>query len=244
MTRPSFHWQQHWPTTIFVFALLPCLLSLGSWQLRRADEKRIVQQQFESLHTAPPIDATQLQDATPAYTRVQVTGTLDNAHSFLLDNSVSRGRVGFEVVTPFLPAGAARVLLVNRGWILGDPTRRTRPAIPPLSGTITLHGYVHRETENHFIGANAVDSSWPRVIEQIDVAGMQTTLQRTAFPYLLRLDADSPAALSAEWPIITSSPERHTGYAVQWFALSATLVLLWFWRSSNVLEWLGRRESP
>jgi cytochrome oxidase assembly protein ShyY1 len=220
------------------------------WQLRRADEKRVVQRQFEALRAAAPIDAAQLAAATPPYTRVQISGTLDNAHSFLLDNRVSHGRVGYEVVTPLVldaipgddaaPRDKPRLLLINRGWIIGDPTRRTRPTIPPATGTLALHGYIYRDSDNQLIGANTVDNSWPRVIEQIDVGAMQAALQQPAYPYVLRLDANSPAALVAEWPVVTSSPERHTAYAVQWFAMTAVLLLLWVWRSTNLQEWFGR----
>ncbi|MET0377631.1 MAG: SURF1 family protein, partial [Spongiibacteraceae bacterium] len=138
MTRTSFTWHLHWPTTLFVFALLPCLFGLGFWQLHRADEKRLLQQQFDALLAAPPLDAMALSDAAAAYTRVQLVGVFDDAHSFLLDNRVSRGRVGYDVLTPFIPAGQPRTLFVNRGWIAGDPARLVRPVPPPVPGTVTL----------------------------------------------------------------------------------------------------------
>lgn len=240
MTRPPFIWQLHWPITLFVFVVLPCLLGLGFWQLHRADEKRELQRQFDALRAAAPVDATQLSDNAAPYTRVQFAGRFDDAHSFLLDNRVSRGRVGFEVLTPFVPIGQTRVLFVNRGWIAGDPARQTLPSIPPLPAAMTVHGYVYRDSENRLVGAENQTQSWPRVIEQIDVGAMQAQFGGTAYPYTLRLDADSPAALVAEWPVVTSSPERHTGYAVQWFSMAAALLLLWFWRSTNVREsWFG-----
>lgn len=242
MTRTSFTWHLHWPTTLFVFALLPCLLALGFWQLHRADEKRVVQQQFDALQAAVPLNATALRDTTAPYTRVQLVGVFDNARSFLLDNRVSRGRVGYDVLTPFVPAGQTRTLFVNRGWIAGDPARRVLPVAPPVYGTVTLQGYVYRDSDNRLIGANAADRQWPRVIQQVDLGAMQTQLGVAAYPYSLRLDADSAAALVAEWPVVTSSPERHTAYAVQWFAMAAVLLLLWLLRSSNLQQWIRRQQ--
>lgn len=242
MTTPSSTWRPHWPITVFVLALLPCLIGLGCWQLHRADEKRALQQQFETLRTAPPIGAQQLTEITPAYTPVQIEGVFDNTHSFLLDNRVLHGRVGYEVVTPFLPTGEARVLFVNRGWIAGDPSRQ-RPTIPSLPETLQLQGFIYRDGENKLIGADAVEKTWPHVIQQIDIPLMQAAINQMAYPYVLRLHTDSPAALAAEWPVVTSSPERHTAYAVQWFAMAAALVLLWGWHGSNLREYWRLRNA-
>lgn len=236
MTPPSFTWRPQWPITVFVLALLPCLLGLGFWQLQRAEEKRAVQQQFDALREMPPIDATQLTDSTPAYTPVQITGAFDNAHTFLLDNRVLHGRVGYEVVTPFLPANQPRVLFINRGWIADESSRQSRPVVPQLPETMQLHGYIYRDSVNKLIGADAAEKNWPHLIQQIDIAAMQNAIGQSAYPYVLRLDRDSPAALVAEWPVVVSTPERHTAYAVQWFAMAAVLVLLWLWHGSNLRE--------
>ena len=47
---------------------------------------------------------------------------------------------------------------------------------------------------------------------------------------LLRLSPDSASGYTREWQVRTGlTPERHTGYAVQWFALAAALVVLCLW---------------
>ncbi len=50
-----------------------------------------------SLDATPP-------DALPLFQRVSVTGELDGAHQFLLDNRSYRGRPGYEVLTPLARA--------------------------------------------------------------------------------------------------------------------------------------------
>ncbi|MET0378176.1 MAG: SURF1 family protein, partial [Spongiibacteraceae bacterium] len=115
------------------------------------------------------------------------------------------------------------------------------PVPPPVSGTVTLQGYVYRDSANRLSGANAADPQWPRVIQQVDVDAMQTQLGVAAYPFSLRLDTDSTAALVADWPVVTSSPERHTAYAAQWFAMAAVLLLLWLLRSSNLQELIRRK---
>ena len=242
MSRPPFIWQLHWPTTLFVFALLPGLLALGVWQWHRADEKRVLQQQFDALQRAAPINAAQLADTPANYTRAELRGQYDNARSFLLDNRVLNGRVGFEVLTPFVLADSRELLLVNRGWIAGDPARRQLPAIPAVSGAVELRGYIYRAADNPLVENSANAASWPRVIDQIDFARMPTLLGGPVYPFTLRLDAGADGALSPEWPVVTNSPEKHVAYAVQWFAMAVVLMLMWVLRSSNLREWLRPRR--
>jgi cytochrome oxidase assembly protein ShyY1 len=233
MSRPSFSWQIHWPTTLFVFALLPCLLALGVWQWHRAGEKRLVQQQYAELQGRAPADVAQLSSPPMNYTRVTVRGRYDNSRNWLLDNRVLGGRVGFEVLTPFV-FGQAGVVLVNRGWIIGDPARRVLPVIPAVDGVVTLTGYAYRPETNARVGSASPSTAWPRVIEQIDFVRIDRTLPA----WTLRLDPDAAGALRPEWPVVTGSPEKHVAYAVQWFAMAFALLLLWLLRSSNLRQWL------
>ncbi len=62
------------------------------------------------------------------FQRLSVTGTLDGAHQFLLDNRSWRGTAGYEVLTP-LRRPAARTLLVDRGWVPFTGSRRRLPDI-------------------------------------------------------------------------------------------------------------------
>ena len=200
---------------------------------------------------AVPIDAAQLSadiaGALPDYTRAQLQGEFDNAHNFLLDNRVSHGRVGYEVLTPLVVADAnnttVKTLIINRGWIAGDPSRLTRPSIPAALGVVSVHGYIYRETNNRLIKDDHVESTWPRLIEQVDMATLQTALAAPVYAFTLRLDADSPAVLQAEWPVVTTSPQRHTAYAVQWFGLAAVLAILWLFRSSNLQNVLFAKKE-
>jgi surfeit locus 1 family protein len=50
------------------------------------------------------------------------------------------------------------------------------------------------------------------------------------YPSVLRLDAGSADGfLIEDGPAMEFGPERHLGYAVQWWALALTLLLLWGW---------------
>jgi cytochrome oxidase assembly protein ShyY1 len=234
------HWKLHWPTTLFALALLPLFLGLGRWQLQRADEKALAQVAFEQRQQAAPQDVVQLPAQPEPYTRAAAVGYYDNAHSFLLDNRMLHGRFGYEIITPFIlqraAAGETLRLLVNRGWIEGDPARRQRPAIAVVEGTVRLSGYVYRDNTKLTFFGNGTEQQWPKLVQNLIVEDLQQRLGQPVYPFILRLDAGAPGALRAEWQIVSMGPERHVAYAVQWFAMALTLVIVWLLISSNLWQ--------
>ncbi len=119
-------------TTLLTCVLIALLLSLGRWQLRRADEKR---QLFDSF--AAGTGATRPIDLeTPRlrrYQHVEASGHYDQARQILIDNMVNAERAGYFVITPFALSGGGWVL-VNRGWVPLGASRAERPAIPVDAG--------------------------------------------------------------------------------------------------------------
>lgn len=243
MSRLRLTWHPNWRVTLLAALLLPVLLALGGWQLNRADEKAALQAAFEARQRAPAVQLTAA--AEPAdYTRVWLRGRFDNDHQFLLDNRMWRGQYGFQVLAPFVTAEGFEVL-VNRGWIAGDPGRRTVPAVPPATGTTTVSGHVYRELSSPLATTAGVSSDgWPKVVQAATPAAVSALLGRPLPSFSVRIDGDAPGALAVDWPVINQSPAMHTGYAVQWFGLAVALVAAWLAASTNIAELIrGKRQS-
>lgn len=241
MTRAALIWKIHWPTTVFAIALLPCLLGLGIWQLHRAEQKRVALAEFEQRRNASPVDLFSLTGDPALYTRIAVRGRYDNGHSFLLDNRISHGRFGYEIITPFIPGDSAadgRAILVNRGWVEGDPARLQRPRIDAVEGTVALTGYVYRDDSAFSFVDNGSETRWPKLVQSPKTDDLQRQLGAAVHPFILRLDADAPGAYRIEWQVVSAGfgPERHIAYAVTWFSMAATVVLAWLLLSSNLWQ--------
>jgi cytochrome oxidase assembly protein ShyY1 len=248
MTRAAIIWNIHWPTTVLAVLLLPGLLGLGYWQLQRADQKRVALAEFAQRSVAPPIELRNLPMPAQQYTHIAVKGRYDNRHSFLLDNRIFQGRFGYEIITPFLTAGESRTLLVDRGWVAGDPARLQQPRIEPVEGEVTLTGHVYREAA-HIRFVNTLDESasgkarWPKLVQSLQMADLQRGLGAPVLPFILRLDADVPGAYGIAWRVVNIGfgPERHIAYAVTWFTMAVTLVLIWLGLSSNLWQLIRGR---
>jgi len=66
---------------------------------------------------------------------------------------------------------------------------------------------------------------------------------RTVFPFEVRIQPDSPHALVAEWAVVNQSPSKHIGYAVQWFAMAAVLVIIGLLRLTNLRSLLSGNRT-
>jgi surfeit locus 1 family protein len=212
--------------------LLPILFALGIWQLNRAEEKRVLirlQDQRKSteiltIKAAMPSDTEEL-----LYKSVKAVGHYDNNHQYLLDNQVNNGRVGYFVLTPFLLKDQNKAVLVNRGWLPLGKNRSELPAIDVDSSEITLGGRINRfpSLGIKLAGAETPANTWPSLVQVIDSVVLAKQLGYPLFNFQIELDKDAAYGFTREWhEPMGMTPEKHTGYAVQWFLLAFTLTVL------------------
>lgn len=219
--------------------MLGLLLWLGFWQLDRAEEKRELQAAYAAAATAAPlvVDSATEIEALPRYTRVSLRGVYDTAHQGLLDAQVHQSRPGYRVWTPFLLEDGS-VVLVDRGWVPANPDRDQLPVLEVATDTRDLVGMVAPLPRPGLVlGApEVVGGGWPRRLLWPD-AETVAALWGTGVPArIVLLDERAAGGFVREWmPATEMPPERHIGYAVQWFGLATALVVIG-------LVLLGRRN--
>ena len=244
----GFRFEPEWRLTLFALVMIPLLAGLGFWQLSRADEKAGLRDAFDAQQALAPARLVDLANAPRedlAYLPVRLTGHFRGKEYFLLDNKMQHGRYGNEVVGAFeLEDGM--LALVNRGWIAADPARRSLPDVPDVSGQVTIRGLVYLAPgKPYLLAEQKFSEGWPRRVQALEMDKLSLLFAdekgSMLFPYPVRIDAGQPGALSVEWKIVNAGPAKHVGYAVQWFAMSFVLALLYFFRSSNLRQWLSQR---
>jgi surfeit locus 1 family protein len=223
----QYQWQfKFWPC-LLALGMLIILMMLGLWQLQRYHFKQALQQRYQqSLHQIP-IDFTQLNTQSDIrFTHVHIMGQYLNDRTMLLGNRFYHDQLGFEVLTPFQMKGSPQLLLINRGWI-AKPKTTALPVIPSITGTQQLNGYIQVLGNQGFILGNAIltPTQWPLLLQKIDVPALSQLTQLSFYPFVVRLDADQPGGFVSVWQPITMTPERHLGYAVQWFAMALALII-------------------
>ena len=98
LNAKTFSWQPNAKLLLFVLLMTPLLISLGYWQLDRAQEKREILAEFKANQESQPVGFEQLDvGLNLQYRQVQFVGELDASRRVLLDNRVRNGRPGYEI---------------------------------------------------------------------------------------------------------------------------------------------------
>ena len=76
------------------------------------------------------------------------------------------------------------------------------------------------------------------------MAVMGESVGKSLAPGILKLDEASPGAFRTGWQAVNMMPERHTGYALQWFGLALALAILTLFANTNLATlWRYYRHS-
>ena len=211
--------------------LVAAFVSLGWWQIGRATEKRAMTESFEHGARTSVALAGAVMEELPRYQHVSAAGQYEPARQILLDNMPSStGQPGYRVLTPLRREAAERILLVDRGWVPLGATRQDIPVVEVEAGPRTVAGRLDGLPVPGIRVGNAQapgETGWPRVLNFPTQADVEAALGQPVESRILLLDASSPDGYQRNWrPSVGFPPERHLGYAIQWFALAVTLIVI------------------
>lgn len=217
--------------TLITAILLPFLISLGFWQLQRAEQKQQILTEYQARPQAQPLTLSAFKNSPLEklqYFPLHLTGVYDNAHSLLLDNKMYQHRVGYQVLTPFIPAGEKSILLVNRGWIARNSNRQDLPKIPAIVGEQTITGLIYQPPAKSFLlNRDAENQQWPLIIQALEITQLQKFYLHPLYPVVVLLSPQQQGGFVRDWHPVTTPPYKNIGYAVQWFALAAALLIIY-----------------
>jgi surfeit locus 1 family protein len=197
--------------------------------LSRADQKKRLLASFHQRTLQAPLTTDDMNKGRDErFYRVVLQGQFDNEHTFLLDNKTWHGQVGYEVYTPFRAKGLATPILIDRGFVLLGKSRKTLPYIRPIKGEVTLKGMLNSPPTYVALGAihEPGPLSWPLRVQYINLGELTHLFDAPLYRSILMIEPGHPAAYDIAWRIVIMPPEKHVGYAVQWFALALTLLIL------------------
>jgi surfeit locus 1 family protein len=222
-----------WAMTLATLLLLALFVSLGRWQWHRGEAKQQTWADFEREMRLPPVDAPSSLDAAPRYQAIRMRGHFDAQHQFLLDNRFFKGKVGYEVLTPFALVDGRRIL-VNRGWV---PFLGHRDRLPDISmsrdsleAEVSVTGRLDEMPSAGLASGRApptTDASWPKLTsfptyEELEAA-LRAKLERHVVLMTGRGDN-----FDREWTPAGLPPDRHFSYAIQWWGFALVLLVLYF----------------
>ncbi|HSY05720.1 MAG TPA: SURF1 family protein [Steroidobacteraceae bacterium] len=231
-----------WGFTVLALLAAAVCVRLGVWQwhkgvLREAEVARFARGAERTL-TPGSTPLTEL----PLFQRVSVSGELDGAHQFLLENRSYQGRPGYEVLTPLVRPGKP-TLLVDRGWV---PFTGSRARLPQVSLAdapgVTLTGRIGTLPSPGLALGRAAPgprAPWPKVTSYPDIEQLSAALATPLSPRILLLDPGAPFGYVRDWQAPGLSPLRHFSYAIQWWSFALLALIFW-----GVTSWRTAERAP
>lgn len=214
-----------WSVIFLVSLVLALFLRLGFWQIQRADEKKqMLAAQQRQMSQAPSEWSGQGQPEQ--YQNIKLTGHYLAQH-FLLDNQYQNHQLGFDVLTA-LQLTNGQVILIDRGWVPAGASREVLPVINTPKGVQTIQGSVYLPSKKQWVLGPNLEQKRDNIciIERIDAKMLSQILQKKVYPFIIRLDKHEQHGFLRQWAIVSMAPERHLGYALQWFAMALTIFIL------------------
>ena len=246
-------WQRpSWLALGLTLAGIALFTRLGVWQYERMREKQATLDAVTTILAArKPVSLSQAADSARAgeFDWAAGSGDFADADPLLLDNQIRHGRPGVRVYRQFRPDDASGhpvpdgMLLIDLGWVplAGD---RALPTLPlPVSNPVAVSGLLAPPLSTGVAMGSGIehrDHAW--LLTRMDLAAIARALgSRALAPRVLRLDPTSPIGYERDLDVLpnTLPPERHLGYAVQWFALALAALAIFVilhWRKVADLE--------
>lgn len=227
-----------------VLSMVPFLLGvvltvagvlLGNWQVRRAEDKMVLQSRSEASASRAVVFSGAGQPAP--WQPVGLEGHWLAETFFLLDNRLHGGRPGYHVFTALAPIRGLPVL-VNRGWVAAGRDRSQLPEVSTPQGKVVVEGRVRIPESRPFTLAGRPGDG--RLWQVLDLAALRSATGQPLADYVVFQEGGGPDGLVREWPRPDSGVDRHWGYAVQWYGLAALAASLTVYFSFR--QWRSRES--
>ena len=231
MNKSNLH-QQIWLIQLAALVFVVLFVTLGIWQVNRGNFKSQLEEIARS-NDQPIFEQAALPFENPIEWRhkhVKFFGRFLSDKQFLLDNQVRDQQAGYNVLTPFLVDQYNVYILVDRGWIPQGSNRAVLPSIGVSEQPAMIAGRVYVPYQEAFsLGsiAEGEDRGWPRRVQYVDYSELAARLGLGLQSFTLRLAAQQPFGYRRDWLDNQIPAKKHYGYAFQWFALAAAVVVLW-----------------
>jgi len=210
-----------------IIATLVLLISLGFWQLDRADEKRAIEGQIDSANSGDVklIDSAEfLKDKE--YYHVRLQGSYVGDKQFIYDNQIVDQISGYYVLTPFIVKGASKAVLINRGFIPWSG-RRDKLANVDIGEKLTeAKVQISIPIKRMELKVSETTGDFPVLIQALNLDEMSTIASLDFASVVGLLNPESENGFVRQWEPYTGSIERHIGYAIQWFLMAFVLAFI------------------
>lgn len=222
------HFRLRWVPLVATVVVCAIGISLGNWQMRRAEEKRVLQQQLIGRAGFDPLNASALKsgELPDEFRRVTAEGEFVREWGVYLDNRPLRGKSGFYLLMPVKLVGSTQSVLVLRGWFPRDARDPNRlPEIPFPPSPVHLEGKVRHSAGKLMQLGQPGELRPGAIVQNAEIADFIRASKLPPHTFIIEQTSDTGDGLVRDWPLPSTGIDTHKGYAFQWYALSAAALI-------------------
>jgi surfeit locus 1 family protein len=203
------------------------LVSLGFWQLDRADQKRTIEASIQKANTGVvELIINQNELLNKEYYEVRLQGSYIGDKQFIYDNQIVDQASGYYVLTPFVLTGQSNAIMINRGFIPWNGRRDQLDDIAVDSTFREVKIQVSRPIKRIELKTSDISNQFPVLIQAIDFDVIEEISSTSFVDVIGLLDPSSDDGFVRKWEPYTGSIEKHIGYAIQWFLMALVLGII------------------
>ncbi len=209
--------------SVFVISFILVFIALGSWQIVRLNWKNNLILEIEDSLKNPPVELTQSNKKN--YMKIKTSGSIDFNKQIYLYNLNNKGAPGFEVINPIFIENEN--YLINRGWIPFEKKGSKEINFfdeNNITGTLKLQG-----KKNIFKPDNDIKGNYWFSLNRDDVSKFTG---KEFSKYLIYLGGNYQFPKPKK--ITANISNNHKKYAITWFSLAISILLLYlYFRKKN-----------
>ena len=209
--------------SVFVIFFILVFTGLGTWQIIRLNWKNNLILKIENSLKKPPVELVQSNQEN--FLRIKTSGSIDFDKQIYLYNLNESGTPGFEVINPIIIGDEN--YLINRGWIPFEKKGTQEINVfdqKNIIGTLKLQG-----RKNIFKPDNDLDENYWFSLNREDILKFTG---KNFSKYIIYLDGNYKFPRPKK--ITANISNNHQKYAITWFSLALSILLLYlYFRKKN-----------
>ena len=215
-----------WPS-IFSILTFAILISFGTWQVKRLFWKETLIQNYLTQSQSNPItDPAELEKSSiNEFKSIGILGRFMHSNEIYITGKTYEGNAGFHVITPFIMENN-KIVLINRGWVpreKKDPISRIESK---YTGSVKLIGIVTPGFKKGFFSPKNDLSK--NVWLYVDYTEMSSAVGMELQKFVIDAKENGKGGFPIGSQTRIDIPNDHLQYAVTWYLLGLTLLLVWF----------------
>ena len=210
---------------IFAIIFVPITISLGIWQIERANEKKLIIANYDKLLVSAPV-VLQKNQMLNNWQPIETTGTYEDTIVYE-DNAINNGKAGFKVYHLFRNDDGT-FIFIHRGFIERNLIKNNLPEVEIPTEKKSIYGTTLFKQNNTFV--KNIEESDSRIIQEFNASLLidkyPMLKDKYLHPFLFNLDIRDVNKYQPIEKPVNMTASKHIGYAIQWFGLCAALIIL------------------